>query len=119
MTYTKTTITNNRNGALNIIWFNPPSSHKVKTNNGNTFLKLIKIHFLRDHRLYKMLNRNTLRLSYSCLSNMSSVIKEHNCKVLSTKNVDRLCNCRNEHSCLLDGESLQTYIVYKAGVITN
>ena len=50
---------------------------------------------------------------------MSSVIKQHNCKVSSTKNVNRLCNCRNKDSCPLDSKCLQTCIVYKADVITN
>ena len=89
MTYTKTTNVNNRNRARNIIWFNPPYSQNVKTNIGKTFLKLVKKHFPRDHKLYKIFNRNTLKLSYSCMGSMSSVIKQHNCKVLSTtENVD-------------------------------
>ena len=50
---------------------------------------------------------------------MSRVIKQHNCKVLSTKNVDRLGNCRNKDSSHLGGKCLQTCIVYKADVITN
>ena len=66
------------------------------------------------------MNRNTLKLSNICMSSMSSVIKQHNYKVLSTtKNVDRLCNCRNKDNCLLDGECSQTCIVYKAEVIMN
>ena len=61
----------------------------------------------------------TKLLSYSCVSKISSVIKQHNCKVLSTKNVDRFFNCRNKGSCPPDGKRLQTCIVYKADVITN
>ena len=54
------------------------------------------------------------------MSSMSSVIKQHNYRVLSTtENVDRLCNCRNKENCPLDGKCLQTCIVYKADVITN
>ena len=54
------------------------------------------------------------------MSSMSSVIKQHNCKVLSTtENVDWLCNCRNKENCPLDGKYLQTCIAYKADVITN
>ena len=84
------------------------------------FRKLVKEHFLRGHKLYKIFNRNTLKLSYSCMSSMSSVIKQHNYSVLSTiENVDRLCNCRNKENCPLDGKCLQTCIVYKADVITN
>ena len=89
LTYTKTANVKNRNRARNIIWFNPPYSQNVKTNIGKTFLKLVKKHFPRGHKLYKIFNRNTLKLNYSCMSSMSSVIKQHNYRVLSTtENVD-------------------------------
>ena len=120
LTYTKTTNVNNRNRAHNIMWFNSPYSQNVKTNIGKAFLKLVKEHFPRGLQLYKIFNRNTLKLSYSCMSSMSSVIKQHNYRVLSTtENVDRLCNCRNKENCPLDGKCLQSCIVYKADVITN
>ena len=54
--------------------------------------------------------------------NMSSVIKQCNCKALSTtKNVNQLWNCRNIDNCPLDGKYLQAYLhnIYKADVITN
>ena len=111
---------NNRKRPHNIIWFNQPYSQNIKTNIGKTFPKLVKKHFPRDHKLYKIFNRNTLKLSYSCMNSMSSVIKQHNYKILSTtENVDRLCNCRNKENCPLDGKFLQTCIVYKADVIRN
>ena len=112
LTYTKTTNVNNRNRARNIIWFNPACSQNVKTNIGETFLKLVKKHFPRGHKLYKIFNRNALKLSYSCMSSMSSVIKQHNYRVLpTTENVDRLCNHRNKENCPLDGKCLQLCIV--------
>ena len=120
LTYTKTTDVNNRNRARNIIRFNPPYSQNVKTNIGKTFVKLVKKSFPRGPKLYKIFNRNTLKLSYSCMSSISSVIKQHNNRVLSIiENVDRLCNCRNKENCPLDGKCLQTCIVYKADVMTN
>ena len=75
MTYTKTTNVNNRNRARNFILFNPLYSQKVKTNIGKAFLKLVKKHFPRGHKLYKIVNRNALKLSYNCMSSMYSVIK--------------------------------------------
>ena len=92
----------------------------LKPTSEKTFLKLVKNHFLRSHKLYKIFNRSTLKLSYSCISSRSSVIKQHNYKVLSTtENVDQLCKCRNKESCPHNGKCLQTCIVYKADVITN
>ena len=75
MTYIKTTTANSRNRARNITWFNPLYSQNVKTNIGKTFLNLVKKHFPRDHKLYKIFNRNTLKLSYSCMSSMYRLIK--------------------------------------------
>ena len=92
----------------------------LKPTSEKTFLKLVKNHFFRSHKLYKIYNRSTLKLSYSCMSSRSSVIKQHNYKVLSTtENVDQLCKCRNKESCPHNGKCLQTCIVYKADVITN
>ena len=55
------------------IWFNPPYSSTVKTNVGKLFLKLVKQHFPKGHKLHKIFNKNTIKVSYSCLKNMSSV----------------------------------------------
>ena len=55
------------------IWFNPPYSSTVKANVGKLFLKLVKQHFPKGHKLHKIFNKNTIKVSYSCLKNMSSV----------------------------------------------
>ena len=84
LTYAKTTNVNNRNRARNVIWFNPPYSQSVTTNIEKAFFKLIKQHFPIGQKLYKIFNRKTLKLSYSCMSSMYSVIKQQNYRVLST-----------------------------------
>ena len=65
-----------------IIWFNPPFSLSVKTNIGRTFLKLLKQHFPKSNRLHKIFNKNTVKVSYSCMSNLSSIISSHNKRLL-------------------------------------
>ena len=47
------------------LWFNPPFSEHVKTNNGKTFLNLLENHFLSRHCLYKICNKNTVKVSHS------------------------------------------------------
>ena len=69
----------------NITWFNPPFSKNVATNVGNYFLNLIKKHFPKNHKLSKIFNKNTLKLSYSCMPNIKSVINAHNRKVTTTE----------------------------------
>ena len=67
-----------------LLWFNPPYSKNVATNIGKSFLKLIDKHFPEGSQLNKIFNRNTVKVSYSCMSNVASIIKSHNKKVSST-----------------------------------
>ena len=57
------------------IWFNPPYSKNVSTKIGNQFLKLINKHSPRHHRFYKLFNKNNVKVSYICMSNMKNIIK--------------------------------------------
>ena len=72
-----------KNRNRKIIWFNPPYNESVKTNIGKQFLKLIKKHFPKHHKFNKIFNTNTIKLSYSCTTNMKNLIKQHNSKILS------------------------------------
>ena len=62
----------------NISWFNPPYSKIVKTKIGKFFLQLIKKHFPKEHKFHKIFNKNTLKLSYSCMPNIKTKINAHN-----------------------------------------
>ena len=75
--------TERKNRSRKIIWFNPPYNESVKTNIGKQFLKLVKKHFQRHHKYNKIFNTNTIKLSYSCSTNMKNMIKQHNSRVLS------------------------------------
>ena len=66
-----------------ITWFNPPFSQHVKTNIGKKFLNLIDKNFPKENELHKICNRNTLKLSYSCMDNMETIIKAHNSKIIN------------------------------------
>ena len=103
-----------------IIWFNPPFSENVKTNIGKAFLNLIRIHFQRHHRYFRIFNTNTLKLSYSCMPNMSQIIKQHNTKILQPlTNQQHLCNCQRPDSCPLRGDCNSADVVYQATVLSN
>ena len=71
-----------RNRQRNIIWFNPPFSKSVNTNIGREFLSLIDKHFPLQHKLHKIFNRNTLKVSYSCMNNVKSIITKHNAHII-------------------------------------
>ncbi len=51
----------------NAIWFNPPYSANVATDVGHKFLQAVDECFPPNHPLYRIFNRNTLKLSYSCI----------------------------------------------------
>lgn len=107
-----------KNRKRKIMWFNPPYSRHVKTNIGRSFLKIVKKHFNKDHKYYKIFNKNTVKISYSCCPNIGNIIKGHNSKIINAdKKVDqRPCNCRRKESCPMNGSCLATAIIYKADV---
>ena len=41
---------------------------------------MIYKHFPAGHTLHKILNRNNIKVSYSCMENMATIIKRHNNK---------------------------------------
>ena len=100
-----------------IIWFNPPYCLSVKTNVGSIFLKLIKKHFPKGNSLNKIFNENTIKVSYSCMGNISSIISSHNKNILNPiSNTVYGCNCRSQESCPLQNKFLTPKIVYRADV---
>ena len=113
-------VTNNSRNKTNrkrkIIWFNPPYSRSVKTNIGKIFLSLLSKHFPSSHGMHKIFNRNTVKISYSCLRNIGSIISTHNRNILSPKQQSFGCNCRNKNECPLDGECQTPKVIYRADV---
>ena len=86
---------NRRTRRRNIIWFNPPYCKSVKTNVGRHFLKLINKHFPSHHKLHKMINKNNVKVSYSCLDNVGSKISQHNKSIICPKKEEpsKTCSC--------------------------
>ena len=115
----ETQTTNRRNRSRKIIWYNPPYSMNVETNVARTFLYLIKKHFPRRNKFYKIFNRNTLKASYSCMDNMGKIIKSHNAKVGRTEDPIAPCNCQRSRTCPLDGNCNVSNVVYQAEVTVN
>ena len=114
---------NRRRRNRNILYFNLPFDLQVKTNIGRTFLQLLDKNFPPHHRLHKILNRNTVKISYSTMPNIASHIASHNRKVLKeskeqgvTPQNQRTCNCEHPENCPLDGNCLEPAVVYQADV---
>ena len=110
-----------RNRKRNIIRFNPLYSKNVATNTGKSFLKLIDKHFPKGSKLSKIFNRSTVKVSYSCMPNVASIIKSHNKKISSKEedqqgNESKSCNCRKNNPCPMQGKCLTPSVIYKAEV---
>ena len=115
-----------RNRQRNVTWFNPPYSQNVETKVGITskcFLSLIDHHFPKSNPLHKIFNRNTLKLSYSCMNSVKSIIYRHNKAQIGKplnppEEIKANCNCRIKNSCQLEGNCNVRNIVYQAEVVT-
>ena len=68
-----------------------------------------------------------IKVSYSCMSNVRSVISSHNKRILKeTKSAQKsvkdknqkLCNCKNANECPLNNVCLTKDLVYQAAVRT-
>ena len=99
----------------NILWYNPPFSKNTSNNIRHKFLALVDKHFPKDHKLRKIFNRNTIKISYSYMNNTKQIIDNHNKRILTasiqidntataaaTIDNNKTCNCRQKNTSPLD-----------------
>ena len=59
-----------------------PLCHRLATGLiGQKLLKLIDKHFPAGSKLHKIFNKSTVKVSYSCMPNMGTIITCHNARV--------------------------------------
>ena len=65
------------------------------------FIKLISKHFPPNHKFGQIFNKNAIKFSYSCMSNIRSKIIGHNKKIVQPNPAEpqKLCNCFVEEDC--------------------
>ena len=68
--------------------------------------------------MFKIFNKNTVKLTYCCCRNSSSKISSNNGKITNPSLSNYGCNCRNKPNCSLDNTFKTSSIVYKAIVST-
>ena len=109
-----------RNRHRDIIWYNPPFSRNVATNVGRSFLKIVDEEFPKGHALHKIFNRNTVKISHSCMPNLKQNIDDHSKSTLRKTNAvpPKACNCRQPAHCPLDSNCLKSAVIYQATVAT-
>ena len=72
--FNSTSINRSRNRTRKIIWFNPPFNDEDNTNIGKQFFILLNKHFPPSNKYHKIFNKNNIKLSYSCMPNVKSMI---------------------------------------------
>ena len=79
-------------------------------------MRLVTRPFPKDNPLHNIFNKNTLKVSYSCIGDIASVLSAHNKNILYPKKSEFGCNCRSKTDCPLDNKCLTPKIVYQADV---
>ena len=80
---------------------------------------LIDKHFPIGSKQRKVYNRNTVKVSYSCMLNMGSIIKQHNAHICGTEqegdicSQPRECNCGQPERSPLNGHCLTSKLCTK------
>ena len=92
----------------------PLQSVIVETNVGRKFLNIPS-----SHPFYKFFYGNSVKVPYSCMSNIEQLIKSRNKQLLQHSELShdskpRECNCRVKDACPLNGKCLTESLVYKA-----
>ena len=82
-----------------VLWYNPPYCSNINLNLGKEYLKLVDKHFTTNHIYRKIFNRKTLKISYSCMNNVKSIIQSHNNFILSKYNTNTNTNNNNVKNC--------------------
>ena len=81
------------------------------------FFLLIQKHFPNNHKYHKIFNKNNVKISYSCMANIKSIINMHNKEVSTGKKTQAYCI--NKPDCPLSNQCQITNIIYKAKITSN
>ena len=98
------------------MWFNPSYSANVVTKDLRNYLSLLDKHFPQCNKFHKIFNRNTVKVTYSCMPNMKITINSHNHKIINPKTIpkERTCNYVDKVKCPPSQNCLINNIFYKA-----
>ena len=74
--------------------------------NSISYIMCIILYVPQNSQFHKQFNKRTIKVSYSCMTNMANIISGHNKKVTDSSTEDG-CNCRDgTDSCVLSGKRL-------------
>uniref|UniRef100_A0A0L8I4B8 Uncharacterized protein n=1 Tax=Octopus bimaculoides TaxID=37653 RepID=A0A0L8I4B8_OCTBM len=82
------------------IWLNIPYNYTVSTNIYKKFMDILQKNFDPNHRYYKIFSQHTIRISYSTLPNIGSIINK-----LNKKNTELARTLENKNCLIIDGNT--------------
>ena len=94
----------------------PPFNEEVSNNIIKEFFTLLNKHFPSSNRYQKIFNKINIKLSYSCLPNVKSLINKQKTSRLNNpgNKVDaKQCNCRSAIICPLNGKCCRNSMISK------
>ena len=122
LSYQPATTKKKKNRRRNCTWYNPPFCQTVATSVKRKFINLVERNFTKNNPLHKIFNKNNMKVSYSCMRNVKSLINSHNAKILrDNTQSDPPCNCSDKHLCPLKGQKDSCRakdVIYQATVET-
>ena len=79
------------------------------------------MHFPQNHRLHKIFERNSVKVSYSCTKGMKTIITNYNKNILGKKAINNKSNCnfQNKEACPLNGQCQIGEVVYESTLSSN
>ena len=91
-----------------------------RTSPATSVLLLIQKHFPHNHKYHKIFNKNIVKISYSYMANIKSIINMHNKEVITENKTQAVnCNCVNKPDCSPSNQCQITNIIYKAKITSN
>ena len=79
---------------------------------------LLSKHFPPTNKYHKIFNKQNVKLSYSCVPNMGSIIAQHNNRFSLADTETLSCNCRNKRDCPIEVKCRTKCVIYKASICT-
>ena len=83
----------------------------VSNNIGKYLLFLIQKYFPNNRKYHKVFNKNNVKIIYSSMENIKSIINVHNKEVITEKIQVINCNCIDKPDCLRSNQIMETYRV--------
>ena len=116
-----------------MVWYNPPFCLSVKTKIGKRFFEILNDHWpepvphpntgVKPERtgLNLILNKNTVKLSFSTMNNIAAVYNLHNKTAQKMSEnppttSEKMCSCPRTKTCPVGGKCLTKNVIYEAKV---